>query len=193
MKPRHRAEHRFDPQHRDTLMGADRWQRWNPPSLLALAGLGAGQTALDLGCGPGFWTLPMAEMVGALGNVFALDVSQEMLESLFDKNSHANIHAMQVELPHIPLADASVHFIWAAFVFHEVEPPAVLALQLRRVFQPGGRMAVLEWQSEAHSGNGPPLRHRVSPQQLESFLSEAGFNRIEVPWQDEEAYLLCAE
>ena len=41
-----------------------------------------GDHALDLGCGPGFFTLPMAEMVGGAGTVTAVDLQAEMLEML---------------------------------------------------------------------------------------------------------------
>jgi len=188
----HAHERRFDPHHCASLMSDERRARWNPPSLLALAGLGAGQNALDLGSGPGFWTLPMAEIVGASGTVHALDVSKEMLTSIVNQNSSSNIHPLQGELPNIPLKNASVDFTWAAFVFHEVEPPDALADEIRRVSRRNGRIAVLDWHPESQSGNGPPRHHRLSPHQLERILSEVGFGSIQTIWQDEEAYLICA-
>lgn len=38
-----------------------------------------GDTVIDAGCGPGFFTLPMAEMVGENGMVIAVDVQEGML------------------------------------------------------------------------------------------------------------------
>lgn len=38
-----------------------------------------GQTVLDIGCGPGFFTVPMAEMVGENGRVIAADIQAKML------------------------------------------------------------------------------------------------------------------
>ena len=38
-----------------------------------------GQTVVDIGCGLGFFTLALAQMVGAHGKVIALDIQSEML------------------------------------------------------------------------------------------------------------------
>lgn len=183
-------DRRFDPKHRAGLTGDERRARWNPPRLLALAGLRVGQTALDLGCGPGFWTLPIADIVGAAATVHALDVSEEMLAALIEQDPPLNVRPVQAELPSIPLPDASVDFIWAAFVFHEVEPPVALAIEMRRVLRPSGRIAILDWRPDAKGESGPPRRHRFSPQQVEEFLQAAGFDHVQHAWQDEDAYLL---
>ncbi len=44
--------------------------------------LQTGMVALDVGCGPGFFSLQMAEMVGESGKVIAADLQQGMLEKL---------------------------------------------------------------------------------------------------------------
>ncbi len=189
----HSHERRFDAAKRAGLTSAERWVRWNPPHLLELAGLQEGQTALDLGSGPGFWTLPMADKVGPQGLVIALDVSPEMLEALAASNPPEHVRLLHGELPAIDLPDDSIDFIWAAFVFHEVEPPATLAAELRRVLRPGGRLAVLDWRPDAEGESGPPRPHRISPQQVEQFLAAAGFVTVQHPWKDADGYLLWAE
>jgi ubiquinone/menaquinone biosynthesis C-methylase UbiE len=185
-------DRRFDPQKRDMLVGPERLERWNPTRLLPLAGLQAGQSALDLGCGPGFWTLPMAAIVGINGQVIALDASREMLDSLAAQSPPAHVRLLQGELPGIALPDASVDFIWAAFIFHEVEPPAPLAAEARRVLRPGHRLAVLEWRPDAATATGPPRRHRLSPEQVRTCLIQAGFHEVHRIWQDEDSYLASA-
>lgn len=101
-------ERRFDPADRAGLTSEQRRARWNPSRLLALAGLQPGQTALDLGCGPGFWTLPMAEIVGPQGQVIALDVSPEMLEALAAAHPPPHVRPLLGGLPAINLPDASI-------------------------------------------------------------------------------------
>lgn len=44
-----------------------------------------GMTILDLGCGPGFFSIAMAEMVGETGKVIAVDLQEGMLRRLKDK------------------------------------------------------------------------------------------------------------
>ncbi len=183
---------RFDPQKRGMLVDPERRARWNPLLLLPLAGLQEAQSALDLGCGPGFWTLPMAEIVGKNGQVIALDASPEMLRSLAAQSPPAHVRLVQGELPVISLPDASVDFIWAAMVFHEVTPAALLAREARRVLRPGHRLALLEWRTDAASAIGPPRGHRLSPGQMHACLLSAGFHEFQLPWQDEDTYLASA-
>lgn len=183
---------RFDSRKQGMLVGPERLARWNPTHLLPLAGLHESQTALDLGCGPGFWTLPMAEIVGNNGQVIALDVNPEMLRSLAAQSPPTHVRPMQGELPAISLSNASVDFIWAALVFHEVTPAVSLAREARRVLRPGHRLAVLEWRTDAVSSMGPPRGHRLSPQQLHMCLLSAGFQEFHLLWRDDDTYLASA-
>ena len=183
---------RFDSKKQGMLVGPERLARWNPAHLLPLAGLQADQTTIDLGCGSGFWTLPMAEIVGKNGQVIALDVNPEMLRSLAAQSPPAHVRLVQGELPTIPLPDASVDFIWAALVFHEVTPAASLAKEARRVLRAGHRLAALEWRTDAASSMGPPRRHRLSPQQLHMCLLSSGFQEFHLLWQDGDTYLASA-
>jgi Cyclopropane fatty acid synthase and related methyltransferases len=51
----------------------------------------AGQTVLDLGCGPGFFSLAMAEMVGEKRRVFSVDIQEEMLQLFRDKSERIGL------------------------------------------------------------------------------------------------------
>lgn len=184
------TERRFNPQHRQSLLHKERQARWNPPQFLGRLGLRPGQTVLDLGCGPGFWTLPLADLVGPEGTVWALDASQEMLDALVERRPPPNVRLLRAELPTIDLPDASVDLIWAAFIVHEVDSPQRLATEMRRVTHVGGRVAVLEWKPDASNGSGPPRSHRLRPEHVMDYLRAAGFQPVAQTWQDENAYLI---
>jgi len=186
-------DRRFDPKKCDALISAERWSRWDPPRLIGMSGLRGGQSVLDLGSGPGFWTFPLAEVVGPAGKVIALDVSSELLAALLRRNPPSHVQTLQAELPAIPLPDATVDFVWAAFVFHEVHPPTDLAGGMRRVLRPGGRIAILDWRPDAAGTSGPPRQHRYSSAQVAEYLTAAGFGEVRQAWQNEDAYLLTAE
>ena len=185
-------ERRFDPQHRHALLNAQRRRRWNPPDFLTRLGLQAGQTVLDLGCGPGFWTLPLADIVGPNGTVWALDASQEMLDALAERHPPPQVRMLRGELPAIDLPDASVDWVWAAFVFHEVEPPEQLAAEIRRVTHTSGRIAILDWRPDPKSDDDPPRSHRLWPGQISDHLRSAGFRDVVHTWRDGDAYLVEA-
>jgi ubiquinone/menaquinone biosynthesis C-methylase UbiE len=160
------------------------------PNSCSSFGLQPGQVALDLGCGPGFWTLPLAEIVGPTGKVWALDVSQEMLDTLAKQQPPAHVIPVLGELPQIGLATAVADFIWSAFVYHEVEGD--LAAEMLRVTSPGGQVAILEWRPDAAKQSGPPGDHRVWPDQVKLALVQAGFTQITEAWRDADAYLITA-
>ncbi len=186
------SEKRFDPQRQHRLLNAERQAYWNPAQFLTRFNLRSGQIVLDVGAGPGFWTLPLAEMVGATGQVWAIDVSQELLDTLAARNPPSQVHFKRSELPTIDLPSAFADFAWLAFVFHEVEPPEQLARELKRVLRPGARVAVLDWRPDAQTDQGPPRAHRVTPEQVIGWLTAAGFIGAQETWQDPDNYLVEA-
>ncbi|MFW6182797.1 MAG: class I SAM-dependent methyltransferase [Chloroflexota bacterium] len=185
-------EKRFNPKKRHDLLKEERHERWNPPHFLRRFDIQPGQAALDLGCGPGFWTLPLADIVGPTGRVWALDVSQEMLDTLAQREPPAPVVPVLSELPEIGLETAVSDFVWAAFVYHEVEGDG-LAAEMFRVTRPGGQVAILEWRPDDPEQSRPPKHHRVWPAQVKQALQEAGFSQVAEMWRDAEAYLITAQ
>lgn len=187
------GDKRFDPQRQHRLLSAARQAYWNPPQFLAQFGIQPGQTALDLGAGPGFWTLPLSEKVGATGQVWAVDVSQELLDALASRNPPPQVKYKRSELPMVDLPNAFADFAWLAFVFHEVEPPEKLASEVRRVLRPGAHVAVLDWRPDAETDQGPPRTDRVTPEQVIGWLTTAGFTSAQKTWDDPDNYLVEAQ
>jgi ubiquinone/menaquinone biosynthesis C-methylase UbiE len=186
-------ERRFDHHKHHALTNADRLARWNPPQFLKRISLRPGNFVLDLGSGPGFWTLPLADIVGENGKVWALDVSQEMLDALAKNNPPSQVYPLLNELPEIKLPAASLDFIWAAFVLHEVTPPEKLASELKRVLKENGVLAILDWRPDGTGESGPPLHHRLSIEQVSKYLTDAGFKSVSLTWRDADAYLIEAK
>jgi ubiquinone/menaquinone biosynthesis C-methylase UbiE len=185
-------ERRFDPKQKNGLVSSDRQARWDPGRFLPRFGLKEGLVVLELGSGPGFWTLPLAELVGPQGQVIALDVSEDMLRTLVERRPPPQVRVVRGELPAIELPDASADFIWAAFIYHEVEDSEKLAHEMHRVLRENGRAAVLEWRPEAYGQNGPPRHHRIPSTKLIEELVQAGFHSAGIDWIDKDAYLVKA-
>ena len=121
-------EKRFDPQKRHGLLSEKRQARWNPPQFLQRFAVQPGHAVLDLGCGPGFWTLPLAGIVGPTGTVWALDVSQEMLDALTEQQPPAHVIPVLGELPQIGLATAVLVLRTAALLKAPAEKAPAFAL-----------------------------------------------------------------
>ena len=186
-------ERRFDPLKHQALTEPQRWARWDPPQMLGRVGIHPGQRVLDLGCGPGFWTLPIAEVVGSQGKVWALDVSYELLDLLAKRKPPAQVQLLLGELPTINLPNDSVDLVWGAFVIHEVEPLDKLIQEIRRVLVRQGKVAILDWRPDAESENGPPRSHRIASRKLINLLQITGFESARLVWLNKEAYLIEAQ
>ncbi len=63
----------------------------NPSTILRTAGLAPGLQVLEVGCGPGFYTLPAAEIVGAHGHIYAMDVNPYAIQRIKEKVADAGV------------------------------------------------------------------------------------------------------
>ena len=82
-----------------------------------------GMTAVDYGCGMGFFTLPLARMVGPAGKVIAVDVQQKMLDGMQRRAQRAGL-SDRIEPVLVnssgPKINAPVDFVAALNVVHEL-------------------------------------------------------------------------
>lgn len=109
-----------------------------------------GQTALDVGCGPGYLTLEMARQVGARGRVIAVDTSQPMLD--IARARCAGLDQIEFHLADaaaLPCPDASIDVAAAVQVYLFAPDLDVVVRDLARVLRPGGRAVVIDtdWDS----------------------------------------------
>jgi ubiquinone/menaquinone biosynthesis C-methylase UbiE len=109
-----------------------------------------GMTVLEPGCGMGFFTLPLARMVGPAGRVVAVDVQPRMVEGLRRRARRAGL------LPRVEAVSCvdgdlglsrfaeTIDVAFAIHVVHEVRDRTGFFAQVRAALRPGGRMLVLE-------------------------------------------------
>ena len=123
---------------------------WRPRVLDAWrrAGFNVGQTILDVGCGPGYATLDLAEMVGPTGQILAVDRSERFLASL-DATCRArgieNVHIYEQDLDHAELPRLDVDGAWCRWVMAFVRHPKRLLERIRARVRPGGKLVVHEY------------------------------------------------
>jgi ubiquinone/menaquinone biosynthesis C-methylase UbiE len=88
-----------------------------PHTTLEAAGLKPGQKVLEVGCGPGFYTIPAARIVGAEGMIYAVDVNPlavKRIETKMRKYGMENIKPILGNAADCGIADGSIDL---AFVF----------------------------------------------------------------------------
>jgi ubiquinone/menaquinone biosynthesis C-methylase UbiE len=106
-----------------------------------------GMTAMDIGCGPGFFTLAMARMVGPEGMVIAIDMQQEMLDLVKRKSDRQGLsgrirfHRCKQDSLGI---EEKAGFILSFYMVHEVPDRDALFREVSGLLAPGGKYLVVE-------------------------------------------------
>ena len=116
-----------------------------------------GDAVADIGCGPGFFTLPLAESVGGEGSVIAVDLQAAMLEKVRERAEKrglmSRIRLHQCGPDSLGLADAGpLDFALAFWMIHEVPGRAGLLAEVHGALRPGGRLLAVEPKRPRRSG-----------------------------------------
>ena len=156
-----------------------------PAKLLKeIAHIKKGMICVDLACGTGTLAIPMAELTGIKGKVYAVDRSPEMLEHLRHKNPPENIVTVQSDVANTGLGNEIADFCLMAFILHEVEKPESIIKEAGRLLKPGGRIMVIEWREDRDSP-GPSPQVRVKRPLVKRLFEENGFSDGEfVNWSE---------
>jgi ubiquinone/menaquinone biosynthesis C-methylase UbiE len=137
-----------------------------------------GMTVLEPGCGMGFFTLPLARLVGTGGRIVCVDLQPKMIDALKRRARKAGlsdrIEAAVCEPDDLGLScwEGRIDLALAIHMVHELPDVPGFLGQLHRALRPGGRLLILE-----------PKGH-VRPEQLEATVAVAealGFSRGPAP------------
>ncbi|GAA4465696.1 class I SAM-dependent methyltransferase [Novipirellula rosea] len=148
-----------------------------------------GMVVCDLGCGNGYWTLPMAKKVGESGRVLAVDIQREMLQKLRVRGAKAKLRNIEpilgkVDDPNLPLGE--VDLILMVDVYHEFSHPESMLWHMHRALKPNGVIALLEYREEDPSVPIKPL-HKMSKNQIMKEYEKNHFKLVKeynmLPWQ----------
>ncbi|MCK4505682.1 MAG: class I SAM-dependent methyltransferase [Candidatus Aegiribacteria sp.] len=134
-----------------------------------------GMTVIDAGCAMGFFSLPMALMVGPNGKVICIDMQEKMISKLYRKAKKKNLNdrievrvCRQYSLRTDNL-DGVADFVLASAVVHEVPDSSSFFTQLFSTLKEGGALLVIE------------PSHHVSPEDFSNTIktaSNAGFTLV---------------
>ena len=134
-----------------------------------------GMSVLDMGCGPGFFTLDMAKMVGESGKVIASDLQEGMLEIVRDKIKGTELENKIIlhkcKKDKIAISE-SVDFALLFHIVHEVPDEKMLFEELASISKPNAKVFIAE-----------PSFH-ISKAQFEETINKAykaGFRVIKRP------------
>ena len=159
-------------------------------TMLAALQVKPGDTVCDMGCGNGFYTLELAELVGERGKVIAVDIQREMLEMLKDRprpkrRSRTSSRCWARSSIRSCRAARSTWCCWSTCTTSSRIPEQMLAA-IRKSLKPTGRVALVEFRAEDPDVPIKPL-HKMSKAQIMKEFPPNGFKLVEefdkLPWQ----------
>lgn len=127
----------------------DKWQM--PSRVIAELDLRPGQAVADLGSGPGYFTMLLAQAVGPEGRVIALDVDGDSLSELEARagaRNLKNIQTVRVRGTDPGLPPRAFDLIFICNTYYLLKHPVKYFADLRNHLAPRGRIAVLEFRPD---------------------------------------------
>ncbi|MGH7104085.1 MAG: class I SAM-dependent methyltransferase [Acetobacteraceae bacterium] len=171
-----------------TMPDADWWQAlWpDPDAVLARLGITKNGRAIDLCCGDGLFTAPLA---GIAREVLAIDLDRSMLRLARARAVAAGRrNVLYVAADACDLARmlaGRFDFVLIANTFHGVPNQAQLAEAVRSILVPGGGFGVINWHRRPREETrvldqprGPRTEFRMTPEALAAALEPAGFRQV---------------
>ena len=180
-----------------TMPDAGWWQTlWpDPPKVLAEMGVEPGMVVIDLCCGDGLFTMPLARIAK---RVYAVDIDPAMLERAWARVAEARIDNCEFVVADAMAVDAvvpePVDFVFLANTFHGVPDQLGLARAVAALLKPKGQFGIINW----HRGpreetmvlghpRGPKTEMRIEANDVAAIVKPAGLllNRtVELPPYD---------
>lgn len=118
----------------------------NPEKILSPY-INKGMTVLDLGCGPGFFTIEMAKIVGETGKVVGADLQEEMLSKVKSKIQGTNLEDI-IELHNTQKDSIGLNekfdFILVFYMLHEVPNQDKTLKKLHDLLNNQGKLLIVE-------------------------------------------------
>lgn len=173
---------------------ADWWEAlWpNPAKVLADVGLKPGMNVVDLCCGDGWFTLPLARIAR---HAIAIDIDAPLLQTArmrLAESGVANCKFVEADAFEISrVVREPMDHVFLANVFHEVPDRPRLARAVRDVLKPGGLFAMVNWHAKPREQTtilgeprGPATESRMSPEQTIASVAPSALilrDLVEVP------------
>lgn len=180
---------KFDPAKLERLNDPGRFETMKPDVFWAAMGAPAdARVIVEIGAGTGMFA---AEFLSRAPNavLYATDIVDAMLDWIRENRpefAEGRLVPVRSHESHVPLEDSSADVVYMLNLHHELaDPPAIYAEALR-LLRPGGRLLVADW-AAFETPKGPPLRIRVTAEDLADMLEAVGFAEVRVhggalPW-----------
>jgi cyclopropane fatty-acyl-phospholipid synthase-like methyltransferase len=150
----------------------DVWQK--PDEILDTLQLAQTARVADIGAGTGYFSVRIAKRVPN-GKVFAVDIEPDMLRHLGERAHREHLHLLQPVLasansPNLP---EPVDVALIVDTYHHIDDRVAYFSRLKSSLLPSGRLAIVDFKTDAPEG--PPPQLRIPPEEVIAELEQAGY------------------
>jgi len=154
---------------------ADRDNRNEAQTVMDLARITPGMTIADIGAGEGYYTVRLAERVGAKGRVLAQDIDKGALERLGQRVEREKLDNVSIKsgAPDDPKLPAnSFDRVFMVHMYHEVAEPYAFLWRLSPALKKGAKVIVVD-------RDRPTDQHGIPPLLLQCEFEAVGYRLVE--------------
>ena len=131
----------------------------------------------EFGCGYGTFTIPASKTIK--GDVYALDIEQDMIDRVIERAYNENLNNIQTILRDFVhqgsgLESESVDYVMFFNIIH-AESPENLLKEAYRILGPDRKLGIIHWNSDPETPRGPPMDIRPKPEQCIEWAVKVGF------------------
>lgn len=152
-----------------------------PEHLVKELYLKPGDRVADIGCGTGVYTIALAHDVGAMGQVYAVDVHRDALHTLagtLDKRGIVNVEMIWADVEKQISIDAySLDAVVMSNILFQLDSIDKALSLISKLIKPEGQLLIVEW-SDSHGGIGPHGSHVVQEEHAISLAQAHGFRLL---------------
>ena len=150
--------------------------------VLDATGIKSGDTVADIGAGTGFYSRLFAEVVGAKGHVYAVDISPNFIEHIQKQvrtSKIANISTVLCSEKSAELKPDSVDVVFICDTYHHFEYPQATLKSIRYALRPGGTLVVIDFERIPGESREYILGHvRAGKAVFQKEIEDAGFKFV---------------
>jgi ubiquinone/menaquinone biosynthesis C-methylase UbiE len=142
-----------------------------------------GMRAADFGAGSGHYVWPMAEALGPGGQLFVVDVQQDLLKRIHNEAQKRGLKNVKIiwgdlEKPKASkITDQTLDLVLVSNLLFQLDDRAAVLTEARRVLKWSGRLVIIDW-ADSFNGMGPHKKSVVTKDAALALVSGNGFELV---------------
>lgn len=155
----------------------------NQDEIIKQIGIKTGMVIADLGCGAGYFTIPMARLLGNTGKVYAVDVLSAALESVMSQAKLYGLLNVEVVRANVEVvgstkvAEGKCDLVVLANILFQCQDQDGLFAEAKRVLAPAGKIVVIDWVPN-NAAMGPKFENCISEETAKKIAIKNGLKVV---------------